>query len=85
MRRIFQFLRERIFRMRLKRAIRKAETLRRMTGKKHLVVRWKNEPVVVSKQHQTCRVLSIETAIAPINKFDFKVARTPIIDSYCEI
>ena len=32
---IFQFLRERIFRMRLKRAIREAETLRRMTGKKH--------------------------------------------------
>ena len=47
---IFQFLRERIFRMRLKRAIREAETLRRMTGKKHLVVRWKNKPVVVSKQ-----------------------------------
>ena len=46
----FQFLRERIFRMRLKRAIREAETLRRMTGKKHLVVRWKNKPVVVSKQ-----------------------------------
>ena len=47
---IFQFLRESIFWMRLKRAIREAETLRRMTGKKHLVVRWKNEPVVVSKQ-----------------------------------
>ena len=51
MRRIFQFLSESIFEMRLKRAIRKADSMHRMTGHKYIVLRWKNTLVVKSKKH----------------------------------
>ncbi len=49
--RLIKLLDERIYEMRLKRAIEKAESMQRETGNKFLVLRWKNELVVKSKKH----------------------------------
>lgn len=51
MRKLFQFLNERIFEMRLKRAIRKADQMHELTGHRYMVIRWKNELIVKSKKH----------------------------------
>ena len=47
--RLISYLNERIYDMRLTRAIRKADSMQRETGNKFLVLRWKNELVVKSK------------------------------------
>lgn len=49
--RLIKLLDERIYQMRLTRAIRKADSMQRETGNKFLVLRWKNELVVKSKKH----------------------------------
>ena len=48
---LIQLIDERIFEMRLKRAIRKADQMQELTGNKFLVLRWKNDLVVKSKKH----------------------------------
>lgn len=51
MRKLFQFLDERIFDMRLKRAIKKADQMHALTGHRYMVLRWKDQLIVKSKKH----------------------------------
>lgn len=50
LKKLIQLINERIFEMRLKRAIRKADRMASLTGNKFLVLRWKNDLVVKSKK-----------------------------------
>lgn len=49
--RFILFLDERIYAMKLKRAILKADNMAALTGNKFMVLRWKNSLVVKSKKH----------------------------------
>ena len=75
--RLIKLLDERIYQMRLQRAIAKADNMKALTGNKFLVLRWKNDLVVKSKKqlknaiksHQLkCTIMQLEEMALYITK-----------------